>query len=94
MVAELDVLCKFDEWTKRFAAFVDEKGKVKQVTYRAYGYKPTSHRWDELKLAWRDKLPRIGMPAAESSPAKQQELGLNKDKTLFPKEGEGEKLRD
>jgi hypothetical protein len=35
----------------------------------------------------------LGHPPAGSSPAKQQELGLNHDATLRPAQGEGEKLR-
>jgi hypothetical protein len=34
------------------------------------------------------------IPPPGSSPAKQQALGLNRNKTLFPKKGEGEKLRE
>jgi len=36
---------------------------------------------------------RVGRPRPGSSPAKQQEAGLNADVTLSPKESEGEKIR-
>jgi hypothetical protein len=35
----------------------------------------------------------MGYPPKGSSPAKQEELGLNKDETLSPRKSEGEKLR-
>ncbi len=37
---------------------------------------------------------RLGHPPQNSSPAEQQELGLNEDVTLFAAKSEGEKLRD
>jgi hypothetical protein len=36
----------------------------------------------------------VGLPPSGSSPAKQQELDLNRDVTLHSKESEGEKLRE
>jgi hypothetical protein len=86
MADEADVLAAFDGWTAAFAAFVAQKGKVKPGKYRAYGYKPPSHRWADLKLKWRDLRLRAGVPPAGSSPARQQELGLNQDVTFSPKE--------
>jgi hypothetical protein len=37
---------------------------------------------------------RLGYPPMGSSPAAQQEAGLNQDVTLHPKKSEGEKRRD
>ena len=94
MVREQHVMDALDAWTKRFVSFVAEKGKVLPGKYRAYGYEPPGHLRKELKLAWREARMRLGVPRAGSSPAEQQRLGLNRDRTLSPREGEGEKLRD
>ena len=71
-----------------------DKGKVPPGAYRAYGYEPPGHRWADVKL---DVAGRCGCASATrragSSPAAQQELGLNRDATLHPARGEGEKLR-
>jgi len=93
MAHDARFLTAFDAWTDRFAAFTAKKGKVNPGRYRAYGYVPPPHRWSELKLWWRDKSMRIGKAPAGSSPEKQQDEGLNRDATLSPKTGEGEKLR-
>jgi hypothetical protein len=37
---------------------------------------------------------RFGSPRINSSPARQQRLGLNRDVTTDPKKSEGEKLRE
>ena len=66
---------------------------VEPGRYRAYGYTPSSHRWADAKLKWRALRLGLGIPPADSSPARQQELGLNRDATLRPGKGEGEKLR-
>lgn len=84
----------FDEWADAFAGFVARKGKVPPGRWRAYGYEAPGHRWADVKLGWRDARMRVGLPPADSSPARQRELGLNDDATLRPKQGEGEKLRD
>jgi hypothetical protein len=47
----------------------------------------------DVKLAWRDLRMRSGHPPEDSSPEEQQKLGLNRDVTFDPAEGEGEKLR-
>jgi len=47
-----------------------------------------------VQLAWRDVRMRTGHPPEGSSPEEQQALGLNKDATLHPSKGEGEKLRE
>ena len=70
----------FDEWTDRFAAFVEKKGKVEPGKYRAYGYEPPSHKLADVKLWWRDKRMRMGIPRKGSSPDEQQREGLNKDR--------------
>jgi hypothetical protein len=54
----------------------------------------SGHRGPDLKLKCREMQMGLGFPPAGSSPAKQQTLGLNKDVTLAPKKGEGEKLRE
>ncbi len=77
-----------------FAKFVKEKGKVQPGKNRAYGYNPPSHKWADLKLTWRDRMMRFGHPPLNSSPRKQEEMGINRDATFFPKQGEGSKLRD
>ena len=94
MIREEEIVRAFDVWTDRFAAFVATKGKVEPGLYRAYGYEAPGHRWPDLKLKWREMQMSLGFPPAGSSPAKQQTLGLNKDATLAPKKGEGEKLRE
>jgi hypothetical protein len=69
----------FDAWADRFAAFVERKGKVEPGKYRAYGYEPPSHKLADVKLWWRDKRMRMGIPRKGSSPDEQQKAGLNKD---------------
>lgn len=93
MARDAPFLAEFDSWTAHFAAFVADKGKVPPGKYRAYGHQPPSHRWADLKLFWRDRSLRLGMPPDDSSPKEQQEQGLNQDARLFPKRGEGEQLR-
>jgi hypothetical protein len=87
------VWAPFDAWTDAFSAFVANKGQVPPGQYRAYGYEPPGHRWADLKLKWRDLRVATGHPPAATSPAAQQEMGLNQDATLRPRKGEGEKLR-
>ncbi len=84
----------FDEWTDRFASFVGQKGKVEPGKYRAYGYEAPGHLVKDLKLKWREIKIGLGHPPEGSSPAKQEELNLNKDETLSPRKSEGEKLRE
>jgi hypothetical protein len=85
MATETEVLRVFDVWTAAFADFVARKGKVQPGRYRAYGYKAPGHRWADLKLKWRELRMGLGLPPADSSPAKQV-LGLNQDATLSPKD--------
>jgi LAGLIDADG-like domain/Intein splicing domain len=94
MATETNVFQDFDEWTDRFADFVRKKGKVEPGKYRAYGYEAPGHFFRDLKLKWREIKIGLGYPPAGSSPAKQEELDLNKDETLTPSKSEGEKLRE
>ena len=57
------------------------------------GYAAPGHRFADAELKWRDLRMKLGRPPAGSSPAAQQKLGLNRDATLSPRKGEGEKLR-
>jgi hypothetical protein len=88
------VWAPFDAWTDAFSAFVAAKGQVPPGQHRAYGYGPPGHRWADLKLKWRDLRIGTGHPPKGSSPAAQEEMGLNQDATLRPAKGEGEKLRE
>jgi multimeric flavodoxin WrbA len=84
IAAEADVYRAFDAWTDAFAAFVRQRGKVPPGEYRAYGHRRPGHGWADLKLKWREWRLGLGVPPAGSSPARQQELGLNRDATLHP----------
>lgn len=90
---ESEFLTAFDAWVERFAAFVAAKGKVSPGKYRAFAYRPPRHRWADAKLKWRDLRMRAGRAPAASSPARQEELGLNRDTGLRATRPEGEKLR-
>jgi len=90
LVSEHDVVRAFDDWTHRFTAHVRRKGKVPPGRYRAYGYAAPGHRWADLKLKWRELRMGLGVPPKDSSPARQQALGINKDVTLRPKRSERE----
>jgi hypothetical protein len=93
MARDAEFMRRFDAWTDGFGAFVEKKGKVPPGKYRAYGYKPPGHRLANIKLWLRDRRMRLGIPAEGSSPAEQQELGLNRDTVRDPEVGEGERLR-
>ena len=94
MATETDVFADFDAWTDAFAGFVGAKGKVEPGMFRAYGYEAPGHLFKDLKAKWREVWTGLGYAPEGSSPAKQQELDLNRDETLTPKKSEGEKLRD
>ena len=94
MIGEEHVLRGFDAWTDTFAEFVHRKGKVPPGPFRAFGTTAPSHRMADLRLKWRELRMGLGVPVTDSSPARQQALGLNRDATLRPARGEGEKLRD
>jgi hypothetical protein len=94
MATETDVFSEFDEWTDAFAEFVGAKGKVEPGEHRAYGYEAPGHLGADIKAKFRELRTGLGFPPEGSSPAKQEELGLNEDLTLTPKKSEGEKLRE
>jgi multimeric flavodoxin WrbA len=69
-----------DDWTDALVEHVRRKGKVEPGKYRAYGYEAPGHRVADWKLKWRELRLRAGVPPAGSSPAKQQALGLNRER--------------
>lgn len=89
-----DLLPAFDAWTETFTDHVAKKGKVKPGEFRAYGYRPPSHFWADVKTKWRGLRMALGMPIPGTSPAIQQERELNRDATIRYKRGEGAKLRE
>jgi hypothetical protein len=93
MASHPDVLSAFDAWTDGFSRHVAVKGKVEPGPYRAYGYRPPSHLLADLKTKWRGLRMALGKPVPGTSPAIQQERGLNRDTTIFYKKSEGAKLR-
>jgi multimeric flavodoxin WrbA len=93
MMEEPEVLHQFDQWTAAFADYVARKGKVKPGQYRAYGYRPPSHLWADLKTKLRGLRMLLRRPIPGTSPAIQQDLGLNRESSIFYKRGEGAKLR-
>jgi hypothetical protein len=94
MEAEPNVFREFDSWTTQFASFVAAKGKVTPGTYRAYAYEAPGHLWKDVKLVWREIQMSMGKAPKDSSPAKQEKLGLNRDATFSWKKSEGKKLRE
>ncbi len=94
MIQEVEFMTTFDAWTDRFTQFVNAKGKVEPGRWRAYGYEAPGHRWDDVKLAWRDVRMRVGRAPEGSSPEIQAALGLNQDTVLSRKKSEGERLRE
>jgi len=93
MVADPKLLPSFDEWTDAFSTHVAAKGKVEPGEHRAYGYKPPSHFWADMWTKWRALRIALGFPNPGTSPAIQQQRGLNRDVTVLYKKGEGDKLR-
>lgn len=93
MIEDKGTMLAFDQWTDGFAEFVRNKGKVPPGKYRAFGYEAPGHLLREAQLLWRDMRMRAGIAPSDSSPARQQKLGLNQDRTWSPRESEGEKLR-
>jgi hypothetical protein len=77
-----------DAWTDAFAAHVAVKGRVRPNQYRAFGYQPPSHLLADIKIKWRGLRMALGRPLPGSSPAIQQERGLNRDARLNYKAGE------
>jgi hypothetical protein len=93
MAEEPEVFRQLLSFTESFQRIVSAKGKVPPGAHRAFGYQPPRHLLKDAKLGWRELRMRLGWPRAGSSPSAQQEQGLNRDVTLSPREGEGEKLR-
>ena len=94
MVQEDAFMQTFTQWVRQVEAFVQKKGKVKPGKYRAYGYERPGNLIKELQTGIRSWKLRFGLEPDGSSQQQQRELGINNDATLFPKKGEGEKLRD
>lgn len=87
-------LSAFDAWTSAFARCVAAKDKVTPGRYRAFGYEPPPHALADLQTKWRGARAALGVPQAGTSPAKQQEAGLNRDTTVHYKRGEGKRIRE
>jgi hypothetical protein len=88
LVNDANVMEAFDDWTDGFATHVAAKGKVPPGQYRAYGYRPPSHVLADLKTKWRGLRMALGHPVAGTSPAIQQERGLNRDARIRYKASE------
>jgi hypothetical protein len=88
------MLRAFDGWADAFATHVATKGRVKPNEFRAAGYVPPPHLGADLKTKWQAARMMVGMPVPGTSPAIQQEQGLNRDVGVLYKKGEGDKLRD
>jgi hypothetical protein len=82
MIGEEDVVRGFDAWTDTFADFVHRNGKVPPGQFRAFGRSAPSHRMADLRLKWRELRMGLGVAVSDSSPARQQELGVNRDATF------------
>ncbi|MEO6221256.1 MAG: NAD(P)H-dependent oxidoreductase [Ginsengibacter sp.] len=93
MIIEKLFMKSFDEWVKNFAEFVGAKDKVAPGKWRAFGFKKPFNIIKEIKTGIRSWKLRFGKAPKYSSPWAQEKLSLNKDVTLHPKKGEGEKLR-
>lgn len=94
MAKDGEVMDAFDNWVTAFQQFVQQKGKVQPGKYRAFGYKPPSHVWNEIKNGWRHFRLMMRLPPDGSSPQQQQDEHLNNESfTLNYKKSEGEKLR-
>lgn len=84
MAEDARVMGEVARFADDFVGFVRQKGKVPPGRFRAFGHEPPGHLLQDAKLGWRDLRMRVGHPRAGSSPAKQQEAGLNEDVTLRP----------
>ena len=93
VIDDKEYMNRFTNWVKNFEAFVTAKGKVSPGKYRAYGYKPPPHLWNEIKSGIRAFKLRFGKAPEKSSPQKQAALNLNRNTTFNPKKTEGYKLR-
>lgn len=94
MIHETSFMRTFDEWVNDFRDFVNQKGKVPPNKYRAFGYDPPKHFWAHIRDGFRYVRMMLGKAPKGSSPHIQHELRLNRDATLQPKKGEGQKLRE
>ncbi|MEP6627844.1 MAG: hypothetical protein ABJA32_07665, partial [Ginsengibacter sp.] len=83
----------FFSWITEFEQFVNQKGKIQHGSYRAYGYRPPIALGGKIRSGLRAFKLRFGKAPGNSSPYKQQELGLNRNTTIHPKKTEGEKIR-
>ena len=94
MTHEPALLPGFDQWADAFTAHVAAKGRVKAGEFRAAGFDPPPHLKADLKTKFRAARMALGKPVPATSPATQQDLGLNRDAGVLYKKGEGDKLRD
>jgi hypothetical protein len=94
LIEHPEVLSAFDEWVEAFTRHVAAKGRVEPGKYRAYGYEPPSHVVADAKTKWRGLRMVLGIPVPGTSPARQQAQGINREESVFYKEGEGSKLRE
>lgn len=83
------LLRRFDAWIDAFHHHVAAKGPVVPGMYRAYGHRPPSHLWADLKSKWRALRMALGVPIPGTSPAIQQQGGLNRDATIHYKRSLG-----
>ena len=93
VIDDKEFMTRFTNWVKSFEDFVTVKGKVTPGKYRAFGYKPPAHLWNEIKTGIRAFKLRFGKAPADSSPQKQAALNLNRNTTFHPEKTEGYKLR-
>lgn len=91
MIEDDSLMAHFDGWVNEFHQFVQSKGKVEPGKFRAFGLNRKTDLIQETKLGIRDIRLRLGNPPANSSPARQRELGLNDDDTLFPQVSENKR---
>lgn len=68
-------------------------GVLAPAKFRAYGYQPPGHLWRDAQRLWRDVRMRAGGPPVDSSPVRQQVLGLNRGQAWPSHQSEGGKLR-
>jgi hypothetical protein len=88
MMEDEAFLHAFDGWSDAFVRHVSQKGKVPPGEYRAFGYQPPSHVWADVKTKWRALRMILGIPKRGTSPAVQQERGLNRDTGLHFRDSE------
>jgi len=88
MVEDAKFIAAFDAWGDGFTRHVTDKGKVQPGQYRAFGYRPPSHIWADLKTKVRGLRMILGVPKNGTSPAVQQQQGLNRDTGIHYKDSE------